>query len=470
MSGKGIAAHVLHPRVLKQIERLNGRIPEDFASREWTVATPAGEHAVPPSIQALLAVRWPTEQEMRTDDEYEWGVSLPSPCEVEDGLVAENEPRPWYTIGHHEGQYYLLVDLTEAADASDPVVYEVDHEGDQEVYGGERLSAVLSGLRVPRPPSARSRFPRACAAGDLVAVREALTRRKKLGAFTASGLTPLHLAAFSSRSPELVRALLQAGADPNAIVGEVKRLTAYVPRERVFGRAIAPGSAPLHAALTAMFNSWAGPYDIVRDIVAALLDAGADPNLADARGEVPILYLQTNSGPEASDIIRLLLAAGADPNAEAEWRSGPLHDAVVFALPETVRDLLDAGADPLKPSRTGHRGVDGATPLHVAAFSAREEVLRLLLARIADVDVRTPKGVTPLHVALTSGDMRGLRLLIDAGADATAVLTDPAALKPGLRARTPVEIARELGNTQAVDLLTAVGAAVPRPVRPTRRS
>ncbi|MER7790043.1 ankyrin repeat domain-containing protein [Streptomyces sp. NPDC097640] len=450
---------VLHPRVLKQIERLNGRLPEDFAPREWTVVTPAGEHAVPPSIQALLAVRWPAEQVMRTNNEYEWSVRLPSACEVEDGLVAEDEPRPWYSVGHHEGQYYLLVDLAEAADVSDPLVYEVDHEGDQQAYGGEPVSAVLSGLRVPRPPSARSRFPRACAAGDLTVVREVLTRRRKLGGFVTSGLTPLHLAAFSSRSPELVQALLSAGADPNAVVGEVRSLTTYVPRERIFGRAIAPGSTPLHAALTAMFNSWAGPYDIVRDIVGALLDAGADPNLTDESGDAPIHYLRTNSEPEASDVIRLLLEAGADPNAEGQWRSGPLSDAVSFARPETVKDLLDAGADPLRPSRQRFWDVEGATPLHKAAFLAREDVLRLLFARITDVDVRTPKGVTPLHVALTSRDTTGLRLLIEAGADTSAVLADPTALKPELRAQTPIEIARELGNTEAVDLLTAARAA-----------
>ncbi|MFI6286046.1 WD40 repeat domain-containing protein [Streptomyces sp. NPDC051018] len=138
---------VLSPDVLSLIARLKGRIPEGFRPREWVVRTPAGEHPVPPPVQTFLALVWPPWQRLATDDEYGWEVHLPAHGEVEAGLVEEETPRAWYAIGHHEGQWYLLVDLAEADD--DFHVHWVDHEGGDRVgAGGRRLSTVLAELRV----------------------------------------------------------------------------------------------------------------------------------------------------------------------------------------------------------------------------------------------------------------------------------------------------------------------------------
>ncbi|MEW2498484.1 hypothetical protein AB0942_33870 [Streptomyces nodosus] len=109
------------------------------------MSTPAGERPVPPAVQALLAVVWPSSQHLVTDDEFGWEVHLPSHCEVEAGLVRETIPRPWFAIGHDEGQWFLLVDLASADD--DFRVHRVDHEGDQQVGKGRRLSTLLAELR-----------------------------------------------------------------------------------------------------------------------------------------------------------------------------------------------------------------------------------------------------------------------------------------------------------------------------------
>ncbi|HEX2313994.1 MAG TPA: hypothetical protein VHJ17_09685 [Thermomonospora sp.] len=140
------AADLLGARVLEQITRLGGCVPGGFRPRPWSVRTPAGEHPVPPAVQALLAVEWPPGQGLCTADEFRWEVHLPSDGEV-DALVVEDTPRAWYAVGRDEGQWFLLVDLAEADDG-DFFVYRVDHDGSDDASDRRRLSAVLRGLRV----------------------------------------------------------------------------------------------------------------------------------------------------------------------------------------------------------------------------------------------------------------------------------------------------------------------------------
>lgn len=137
---------MLSADVRKQIARLGGHIPDDFQPREWSVSTPAGEHHVPPAVQALLAVSWPAHQGLCTDDEFRWEVHLPSDGEV-DRLVVEDTPRAWYAIGLDEGQWFRLVDLAEA-DCDDFPVYRIDHDGSDDASSWRCLSVVLSELRV----------------------------------------------------------------------------------------------------------------------------------------------------------------------------------------------------------------------------------------------------------------------------------------------------------------------------------
>ena len=77
------------------------------------------------------------------------------------------------------------------------------------------------------------------------------------------GFTPLHWVARFGRSPAMVRALVDAGADPNARGGYVDM-------------------TPLHWAAGLKADS-----AIVMPLVTALLEAGADPNAGDYEGKTP---------------------------------------------------------------------------------------------------------------------------------------------------------------------------------------
>ncbi|MBO0825517.1 MAG: ankyrin repeat domain-containing protein, partial [Actinobacteria bacterium] len=184
-------------------------------------------------------------------------------------------------------------------------------------------------------------------------------------------------------------------------------------------------------------------------VVAALLDAGADPKAADGDG-VPALRVAVRAG--RNDTAARLRAAGAPddstdidhfigasltadrPRAErllADHADLPsrltghdqtaLVDAAGTRPSETIALMLDLGFSPDARNDLGER------PLHTAAYYGNAAVVRLLLEAGADVDARDARfDSTPLAFATVgSGEQDGrpgdwsetVRLLIEAGAD-----------------------------------------------------
>jgi len=83
------------------------------------------------------------------------------------------------------------------------------------------------------------------------------------------------------------------------------------------------------------------------------------------------------------------------------------------------------------PGVLGERSEEGWTPLIVASFHGRADIMRWLIAHGAGPNLPNPKGTTPLMYAkghyLRTGDAQPLRLLLDAGADPD--ITDKAGLR-----------------------------------------
>ncbi len=172
-----------------------------------------------------------------------------------------------------------------------------------------------------------------------------------------AGLTMLHYASFGGRT-DLMRQLIQAGAD-------------------IESRGIDKwgGATPLQMA---------AEYGGV-EAVQVLLDAGADIETRDYQGCTPLFRAVLCPNP---NVVRLLLAAGAEINLYDDSGFTPLHYFLLMPPEdmlqptkrlETLRILLDSGADPEMPMLD-----DTLTPLDVATPTDRaivEAYMRLLERR-----------------------------------------------------------------------------------------
>ena len=240
------------------------------------------------------------------------------------------------------------------------------------------------------------------------------------------GMTALLFAARDGHL-EAVRALVESGANIDQVAG-------------------GDGSSLMVIAIAN------GHYTLAK----YLLDVGADPNLANIDGLAPT-YATINmrfapvswapnprTDQEEIDAVQLLAAlldAGADPNARVARR--------LWFSPTSHNRLW------INPA--------GATPFWRAAQASDVESMRLLLAAGADPDLATFDGTTPLMVSAgigwrgnfsqTAPDswMTAVHFLMEIGADVTAVDTN---------GYTALHGAAALGNDEMVEFLVARGAAV----------
>lgn len=212
-----------------------------------------------------------------------------------------------------------------------------------------------------------------------------------------------------------------------------------------------------------------GDLDKARQMLAA------DPSLIDAKqpdGNSVIMWAAYCGQPAMID---LLVEHGAQLN---------LYEAAVTGRAERVGQLLDEN-----PALLNEHSHDGWSPLHLAAFAGQNDVVRLLLERGADTQVRSKSpiayGNTPLHAAIAFDRVEAARRLIAAGADVNA-RQEPGGFTPlhiaafGPRdaivalllehdahvnartddGRTAFAIALEKGNTGVAELLRARGGEV----------
>lgn len=303
-------------------------------------------------------------------------------------------------------------------------------------------------------------------------------------AHLVSGETPLMEAALRGHLAT-VRALLDGGADPNAQEtggGQSALMWALSERHSAVVEALVThkadvnlrsksGSTPLMFAAQGDLRSarvllaaGARPNDVHPDtgqtaliiastmghteIVVALLDSGADPNIKDANTFTALHAAVRDSDygvdhasrVKAAATVKVLLAHGADPNARLNQKK------------QTVRALNEVA-------------FQGATPLDLAAEVNSLDAVRELVKGGADPKIATEQGTTSLMLAVgaatdvqrtRSQEERGLALetakfLVDQGVDVNAV---------GQFGWTALHCATYQGLNDVIEFLISKGAKI----------
>jgi ankyrin repeat protein len=141
--------------------------------------------------------------------------------------------------------------------------------------------------------------------------------------------------------------------------------------------------------------------------------AGNEARVRELLAAGPTLNIFEAAATGGTDRVRELLKEdSALLNAYASDGFFPLALAAFFGHIETVRLLLDAGADVNQQSRETMK----VAPLHSAIAARKIDIVKMLLARKADAGRAGGGGVTPLHEAAISGQIDMATLLIDSGA------------------------------------------------------
>ncbi len=179
-----------------------------------------------------------------------------------------------------------------------------------------------------------------------------------------------------------------------------------------------------------------------KEIVTALVGAGADPNLT-WNGATP-LYHVANRGQH--DMVEFLLINIPGVNRD-KARNGetPLYIAAKNGHEKVVRHLIDYDADPDLANK------DEITPLWIAAERGHEKVVEIL-ASISDVDCNKAwQEATPLFIAAQNGHVGVVKILVEKGVDVN---------KPW-QGYTPLHKAAQKGYVDIVQILLEASGIEP---------
>ena len=259
--------------------------------------------------------------------------------------------------------------------------------------------------------------------------------------------SPLHLAC-TNEEIALVKMLVKAGAEVCATDNEghtCLTLAAYNGHTEIVRYLVGLKDVDVNHKAVDDFSASHAVDQNHPDVVEVLIDAGADIETKDDKGCSPLL-LASRSGALA--LVKMLVKAGAEVCAT----DNEGYTCLIIACnghTEVVRYLVG-----LKDVDVNHKADDHFSALHCAVDEKHPDVVEVLIAAGADIEIKDEMGCSPLLFASKQGDLSAdalavVKVLVKAGADVCA--TDNEGL-------TCLAIAALLGHTEIVRYLTSLQA------------
>jgi len=320
-----------------------------------------------------------------------------------------------------------------------------------------------AGMASAKPQTDQARLMQALHAGDVAKLQQVLEDGANPNHPLPDGSLPLAWAA-DSQSPELVIALLTAGAKPDAKTtlenfsplvtacqrGEPAVVVALLDAGANVKRATATGITPL--ALCAGNSS--------PDVVARMLKMGAKADAADDTGQTPLMWAAAKG--QVDNIKLLLEADAAGINRTTQKGFTPLMFALASGNPEAPLALINAGSD------TAYVAPDGTSMVQMAMYRQQYGVAELLINRGADLNAYDRNGNLLLHAAVLARQPQLVSLLLAKGANPNALTgtskvvwryevnftSRPYVTYP----KSPLFLAVERGAPELMKILVAAGA------------
>lgn len=166
------------------------------------------------------------------------------------------------------------------------------------------------------------------------------------------------------------------------------------------------GFTPLHEAAGAEIPAAA-------QIVGLLLDLGADPTISDKNGRTPFARASMYRHSEVANVIKE--KANIGDTVEATTVEGlPIWMLVKHGRVDLITEAIAAGKANLNEKEPG----TGDGPLHIAVLEDKNDILRLLLeAGKMDVNSTGQYECTPLHLAAIDDRKDALKVLLEKNAN-----------------------------------------------------